>query len=336
MKYFKFLLFFSMILSSLGYGQDVHFTQFYTAPLTINPSMTGDYSGDYRFMNTFRSQWRKFDPGYVSNSLGFDQQFYLLNEKMSGGINMVYDKSGINAMQIAKINLSFAWHKTISKNVFHFGLQGGYILKSYDVSKLTFPDQFNQNNGYFDASLATADGDLNDNTSYFDLNAGIGWNRKIKKHTPKIGFALFHINRPDESFTGTENKLPSRYVVTLSDKWEATDRLIVTPQILYMEQVKANDFMAGVLFTRKSKEPESKIGSISYGAFWRNSINSKTDAVALVAGFKYDLFDIGFSYDVNVSEAKTVTNYKGAFEISIIYTALNTRAVKVKIPCERY
>lgn len=317
-------------------AQDIHFSQFYTAPLTLNPSLTGDYNGDYRFMNTFRSQWRKFDPGYVSNSIAFDQQFYLLNEKMSGGLNVVYDKSGINAFQIAKVNLSFAWHKPVGKHIFHAGVQAGYIHKSFDVSKLTFPDQFNQDNGYFDQTLATADGDFNDNDSYLDVNAGIGWHKKFGKHTPKLGLALFHFNNPTESFFGNDNKVPQRYVATVSDKWEIKPNLTIAPMFLYMEQVKANDFMAGVLFTRKSKEPESKISAISYGAFLRNSFNSKTDAVALVAGFRYDLFDVGFSYDINVSEANTVTQYRGAFEISIIYTALNSRAVKVKIPCERY
>ena len=287
-------------------------------------------------MNTFRSQWRKFDPGYVSNSLGYDQQFYLLNEKFSGGLNIVYDKSGINAFQIAKANLSVAWHRVVNRHVFHIGVQGGYVFKSYDVSKLTFPDQFNLTTGYFDPQLSTADGDLNENTSYPDFNVGIGWHRKFGKHTPKLGFAMFHVNRPTETFYGTDNKVPARYVGTISDKWELTERLSVTPQFLFMEQVKANDFMAGALFTRKSKDTESKISAISYGAFLRNSFNSQADAVALVTGFRYDLFDFGFSYDINISEAHTVTKYQGAFEISIIYTALNSRAVKVKIPCERY
>jgi len=336
LNFWKCYLILLFALVTRVHGQDIHFTQFYTAPLTINPSSTGDYTGDYRFANTFRSQWRKFDPGYVSNSLAYDQQVYLLNEKMSIGFNAVYDKSGINAFEIAKVNLSLAWHKTLGKNVFHLGFQGGYVFKSFDVSKLTFPDQFNQDNGYFDPNLSTADGDLNDNTSYLDLNVGAGWNHKFGKHTPKIGLAMFHINNPTESFFGVDNKLQSRYVGTLSDKWEIKDRLTVTPTFMYMEQVEANNYMLGAIFTRKSKEPESKISSISYGAFFRKSYNSQTDAVALIGGFRYDLFDIGLSYDINISEAHTVTQYRGAFEISIIYTALNSRAVKVKIPCERY
>src|SRR5688572_20428958 len=98
MPFIKHLIFTYLFMISIAWGQDVHFSQFYTAPLTINPSLTGDYTGDYRVMNTFRSQWRKFDPGYLSNSLGYDQQFYVMNEKISGGLNLVYDKSGINAL----------------------------------------------------------------------------------------------------------------------------------------------------------------------------------------------------------------------------------------------
>jgi type IX secretion system PorP/SprF family membrane protein len=335
MRFLAFMAF-SCIVTVSAVAQDIHFTQFYTAPHTINPSLTGDYTGDYRIMNTFRSQWRKFDPGYLSNSLAYDQQIYILNERFSGGLNVVYDKSGINAFQVGKINLTAAWHRKINKHGFHIGIQGGYVLKSFDASKLTFPDQFNTTSGYFDASLATADGDFNDHANYIDLNAGLGYDVKAGKHIPKIGLALFHINRPTETFFGNHNKVPSRYVITLSDSWQRNERLTISPKFLYMEQVKANDLMAGVLFTRKSKESTSKISAISYGAFFRNSVRSKTDAVALVAGFRYDLLDVGFSYDINVSEAHTVTNYRGAFEISLIYTALSSRAVKVKIPCERY
>lgn len=336
MKTIKIFLAVYLLLATDLIGQDIHFTQFYTAPLTINPSSTGDYSGDYRIMNTFRSQWRKFDPGYLTNSVAYDQQVYIAGEKMSAGLNVVYDKSGINAFQITKANLSFAWHKMVGKSVFHGGIQSGYVMKSYDISKLSFPDQFNLNTGYFDNTLNSADKDLDDNISYIDLNAGIGWNHKFGKHTPKIGLAVFHINAPEENFYGPDNKLPMRYVATFSNKIEKNERTILTPQLLFMEQAKANDFMAGMVITRKSKNSDSKISSVSYGAFIRNSISSKTDAIALVTGFRYDLFDIGFSYDVNISEAKTVTKYNGAFEISIIYTALNSRSVKVKIPCERY
>ncbi len=330
------IVFILALSSQLSLGQDIHFTQFYTAPLTLNPSSTGNYSGDYRFMNTFRSQWRKFDPGYLSNSLAFDQQFYPLGQKISGGIQIVYDKSGINAFQVIKINLSAAWHKNIQKNNFHIGIQGGYISKSFDVSKLTFPDQFNQDNGYFDPNIASSETDWNRKASYPDFNIGLGYDRKMGKHTPEAGIGYFHLNKPSESFFESSNKLQPRYVITLGDKWQWNDKLIIHPRILYMEQVKANDFMAGLKFTRKSKDPASKISAISYGAFIRNSFNSQSDAVALIAGFRYDLFDIGFSYDINISEAETVTKNHGAFEISLIYTALNSRAVKLKIPCERY
>jgi type IX secretion system PorP/SprF family membrane protein len=325
-----------VLVSTQSAGQDIHFTQFNAAPLTLNPSLTGDYIGDYRFMNTFRSQWRKFDPGYITNSVGYDQQIYISNEKFSGGVNIVYDQSGINAMQITKINLSFAWHKLVNRNVFHIGFQTGYVMKAFDVSKLSFPDQFNNTTGYFDTELPTLDDDFSKKTNFIDINAGIGWHRKIGRHTPKLGIAVFHINEPDESFLDQKNRLPRRLVFTASDRYELNERSSITPQGMFMENVKANDFIFGATITRKSALEESKIKSINYGAYLRNSIRSKPDAVALVAGFRYNLFDFGFSYDVNISEVKEVTDKRGAFEISIIYTALNTRALKIKIPCDRY
>jgi type IX secretion system PorP/SprF family membrane protein len=331
-----FLILFLFLLLAKVNGQDIHFTQFYTSPLTLNPSLTGDYVGDYRFMNTFRSQWRKFNPGYLTNSIGYDQQIYIYNERLSGGVNVVYDKSGINDLQVTKINFSVAYHKLFKKNNFHFGVQGGYVLKSYDQSKLSFPDQFNNTTGYFDTGLPTQDQKVNDNMTYVDVNAGIGWHRKFGKHIPRIGIAAFHLNRPDDSFLDKENKLPVRRVFTFSDKWQLSGKLFITPQLMYMEQVKANDFLFGIIMTSKSSNESAKISSVSYGILARNSMNSKADAIALIGGFRYSLFDFGLSYDVNVSELTAVTDKRGAFEISIIYTGLSTRAVKIKIPCERY
>lgn len=336
MKFLRLLVLALFCTCKIAYSQDIHFTQFYTSPLTLNPAFTGDYSGDYRFMNLYRSQWSSFDPGYITNAFGYDRQFYVNNDKLSAGLNIVYDKSGINALKVTKINLSAAYHKWWGKNNVHFGIQGGYILKAFDVSKLTFPDQFNNNIGYFDGTLVTTDAGINDHTNYIDLNAGFSWNHKYGKHTPKIGFAVFHINQPQDRFFKANNKLPMRNVITLADKWEMNSRIYITPMMLYMEQIEANDLMFGGTVTKKVSDNQSKITSINAGVFSRNSFNSQSDALALVAGFNYNHFDFGFSYDINISDLDVATNKHGAFEISIIYTAINTRILKVKIPCDRY
>jgi hypothetical protein len=46
------------MLSEEGKGQDIHFSQYYASPLSLNPANTGNYDGDWRLMNSYRQQWK--------------------------------------------------------------------------------------------------------------------------------------------------------------------------------------------------------------------------------------------------------------------------------------
>lgn len=48
---------FAMLIASYVHAQDIHFSQYYSAPLTINPALTGGFAGDYRAGVNYRSQW---------------------------------------------------------------------------------------------------------------------------------------------------------------------------------------------------------------------------------------------------------------------------------------
>ncbi len=335
MKLFRLLVVISLF-PLICQSQDIHFSQFYSSPLTLNPAATGDYTGDYRVMNTYRSQWAKIDPGYITNAFGFDKQFFIANQKLSGGFLLVYDRSGVNILKATKISLSIAYHRNLGKNAFHAGIQGGYVIKSIDKGRISFPDQFNNASGQFDPDISTNQSLLDDKNSFADFSVGLSWNRTFGKHTPKIGFSFFHLNKPKDSFLNSGNKIPLRKVITVANRWELNDKLRITPRVMFMEQIKSNDFVFGATLTRKTANPENKFTDINFGLYMRNSFNSQSDAVIPVVGFTYSHFDFGLSYDINISKLEVATNKRGGFELSIIYTALSTRLLKIKIPCERY
>lgn len=58
-----FLLFFIE-----GGGQDVHFSQFFEAPLWRNPSLAGLFNGDVRFQGVYRTQWGAVTVPYQTGS----------------------------------------------------------------------------------------------------------------------------------------------------------------------------------------------------------------------------------------------------------------------------
>ncbi|NQY10701.1 MAG: type IX secretion system membrane protein PorP/SprF [Flavobacteriales bacterium] len=70
--------------------------------------------------------------------------------------------------------------------------------------------------------------------------------------------------------------------------------------------------------------------------YYRHGIKRNFDAIYPVFGLTYGSFDIGFSYDYNVSDLSGVDSRKGAFEIAIIYVAKSTKNEVVVLPCERF
>ncbi|HXP51312.1 MAG TPA: type IX secretion system membrane protein PorP/SprF, partial [Bacteroidia bacterium] len=44
-------------LSASSFGQDVHFSQFYESPLTLNPALCGVFNGQIFAEVNYRSQW---------------------------------------------------------------------------------------------------------------------------------------------------------------------------------------------------------------------------------------------------------------------------------------
>ena len=64
------LLVLTITFSFIGLlGQDKHFTQYYAAPMTINPALTGAIQGKYRLGLVRRDQWRQsLESPYVTTA----------------------------------------------------------------------------------------------------------------------------------------------------------------------------------------------------------------------------------------------------------------------------
>ena len=59
-------------------AQDVHTTQFYASPLTLNPALTGGFDGQLRASLNYRDQWRGLLPSpFVTTSASLDFRFPL-------------------------------------------------------------------------------------------------------------------------------------------------------------------------------------------------------------------------------------------------------------------
>ena len=332
-----FSIFFLVLLSSaLLQAQDVHFSQFYMSPLTINPAQTGNMDGQWRFSGNHRNQWRTIGKPFNTTAIGYDRNFFYYNEQFSGGLVYLFDETGGSNLKMHKIALSGAYHKTYDIHEFHFGFQPTYVHKSYDLSGTSFPSQYDRNTGQFNANLPNGDPFLNDQINYFDFNAGVAYGIDLDKFRPEIGIALFHINKPNESFFGTDYQVPIRTTFTFRAEVGILSNVLLLPNIMYMAHGKASELLYGTNVLFHLKENQMEATGVYGGVLLRDGFNRNTDAAVVIVGMRFPNLEIGFNYDLNISELKASTDLRGAFELSVIYTSPSMLLKKTAIPCDRY
>lgn len=336
MKTTKLIIFyFLFLLIKDSVAQDVHFSQYYFSPLSLNPANTGNFKGDYRFFGNYRSQWRDISKAYNTFSAGGDMNFYPKNLNVSGGLMFLNDKSGGN-LSVTKIMPSAAFHKKIAGFKLHAGLQPGLVIKTIDFYSNTFPNQLNWGKGKFDNSLPNNETNVVQRHAYFDLNIGFGASRKFGKFEPEIGLAFFHLNKPKDSFLGTKNRLTVRQTYNAGLNYYLSKTIVLRAHTMYGFTAKASDWVSGLNLEYILSKNAFFTNSVFAGVMWRDGFKRNTDASIITAGLNYSHYTIGFSYDITFSQLKTSVDSKGAYELAFIYRAKSTRLTKKAIPCERY
>ncbi len=328
---------FILILTHLQVcGQDVHFSQYYFSPLSLNPANTGNFKGDYRLFGNYRTQWRNLDKGFNTFSAGGDLNMFPRNYNIGAGLILINDLSAEN-LGVTKILPSAAWHVKLAGFKIHLGVQPGLVIKTIDFYRHSFPEQLNWGTGKFDNTLPNTEPNVGQRFVFFDGNAGAIVSKKIKKIEVLAGFALFHINRPNESFlSDKKNKLPMRKALNLEFNYDVSKNLVIHLHSLYGFTTKASDWVSGANLEMILSRDAFFTNSVFAGLMWRDGINRNADAAIFTAGMNYSHYTFGFSFDLTQSQLKTSVNSQGAYEIAIIYRAKSSRLTRKVVPCERF
>ena len=71
------------------YAQDIHFSQFFEAPLWRNPSLSGIFTGDVRVQAVYRDQWNSVTDAYRTGSVNAEYKMPVgkLNDFVTIGIH---------------------------------------------------------------------------------------------------------------------------------------------------------------------------------------------------------------------------------------------------------
>ncbi len=320
----KILIILFALISTLGViqAQDFHLSQYNSAPLYMNPALSGMYFGekmDYRITSDYRSQWRSFGiKPFSTFYLGYDMP---LKEQFGVGGYLISNRNGNGGMNSIQFMPSGAYRITKDKDGEHqltAGVQMGIIYNSYDPDRYTYETQFTPDGPtVFDQNISSGENFVKVSLVRFEANMGAFYKFKKAdwKAHPFFGYSVYNLTRPNQSFSGFgKDKLPMRWVYNLGADYKINEQVNLKPAILLMHQAKANELMIGATGSYLLKDTKYTIlGGLNY----RNK-----DAFIITLGMKYDRHEIAFSYDLNTSSLNDYTRGRGAFEFSLKLSGL--------------
>ncbi len=315
------------IVHSTCTAQDIHLSQFNSCPQNLNPSQTGLFNGDWRFVGNLRSQWASVPVPYKTFSLSTDTRLKMnpankwagkfKNATPAVGLIVNTDKAGDSKFSTMQVLISASYIKKLGPDSMHFlsfGIQPGFTTKSFNINALTFDNQYSGDS--YNAALSSGENFGKTRITYFDLGGGVTylW-RKTQRTQASLGVSGFHVNTPKQSFFNDRDiKLDVKTTVNGVLEYPVAEKLDVLPSFLFQKQGKFQETVLGLFGKYYLTPVNGMTTAVSLGGFYRLK-----DAFIAVASMDYQNFTVGISYDINTSALTAATNNRGGFEISVIY-----------------
>ena len=309
-----FLMMLSCIVQiQLVHGQDAHFSQFYEAPLLLNPARAGFINGTYQLSGIYRSQWKNI-------TLPFKTLSGTINLNVPSGKNKnnivgiaiidFVDKAGDATYTTNHVDAVLAFHKNFGANFNQYiggGLMLGFASTTFDLSKLTFDEDF--------MSGTNTETIANSKASYFDLSFGAEYNYLKEDQHFNAGIAIYHLTQPSVSYSNNSSSVIYRkFVVNVGYATNLSKLFDVIPRAAFFFQGPSReiDFGADVKFHLIQNATTNY--AIYAGGYYRVGD-------ALIPKLRIDMGDLSFSfsYDFTVSKLGQVSQAAGGPEITLLY-----------------
>jgi len=294
------LLFFGLLALTTVKAQDPHYSQFYAAPLYLNPGFAGTADGPRVILN-HRNQWPGINKAYRNTAFSYDQ--YMPNLNGGIGIMVANDNQANGVFKATRITAVYSYNLKVNRK----------IMIKPAISTSFSSNSVNTNNliwGY-DAQgtpiYTTNDPSAgNLNASYLDFGTGA----ILFSDNFFGGFSIDHLVEPNQSFDGGNSPLPRKYTIHAGGFIPVGKRQYnasISPNILYQQQGSNSQLNIGMYYNR---------GPIVAGSWYRSSFVNGDSFIGLI-GFKYDIYKFGYSYDIITSELRASASGAHEFSFSI-------------------
>lgn len=312
------------------FAQDLHFSQFFAAPLNANPGNTGVINTDIRAYTLYRMQWFTVTNPFKTFNIAVDgpifKQRMVGDDFFAAGLNISTDNQGTFALKTQSYNALGSYTKYLGgsrKNNITIGYSIGYNIKSVGLGGVKWDSQYDPVSGTYSGAFGTAEG--GGAKTFFDMSTGLVWNFK-SDHLLKsaLGFSLHHFNVPRVSIIGDKERLLPK----LGFQWNIGYKLSEGSNTTLLPSIQAymqggSFLINGGLNVRYVLEEASRYTdnqtdkAVAFGVFYRFR-----DALYVVFRYDYKEFSFGAAYDINASALTPVSKSVGGFEINLQYKGI--------------
>ena len=315
----SFIFSLGVAISNKSNAQDPQFSQYYAAPIYLNPALTGiNHIG--RAGVNYRNQWPSIKAFFETYSFWVDYNFEDYNSSV--GLMVNTDREGIAGLRSTSVALSYAYEARLNYNwTFRPALQVGYMWRDLNFDKLTFGDQFDNTGQVRDFTNEVFDTGLQ--VRFLDFSAG----GIIFNEQAWLGISFHHINEPNQSIAGGDNPLRKRISLHggyriplekispfLASRNNSRERS-VTPTFNYKAQGDFDQLDLGMYFTF-----EPVLLGVWYRGVPVKSLEGipNNESIIVMVGLNKGSTTIGYSFDYTISDLGIASG--GAHELSLIYT----------------
>ena len=318
-KIYSLLLVYVLIFccSNKVQAQDIHFSQFMSSPMNLNPASAGMFNGAYRFVGNGRRQWGSVTIPYQTFGGSIDAHNLLRLKNVGTGISVYNDRTGDSRFNTLQANLALSYTIKISKDSTNFitlGGQTGITQRTINYNDLYYDNQYA---GFgMDPNLPNNESFQNTGRVYPNLNLGIIYTKNFSiRNTISTGISLNNINQPEQSFFNDQNiKLDLRVNFHVISQFKLSKKIDILPALIVMSQGKFKEYTFGTSGKYILNSNADRYRALYVGVWTRAA-----DAGWLSAGMDYGNLYVGLSYDINYSKLTPASNAKGGIEVSIIY-----------------
>ena len=287
-------LLFLTIFSGSILAQDIHFTNWDMAPLTINPAFSGAYSGTARIGGIYRDQWRSLPSADFSTpNVMIDAPIIRgirKNDWVGIGLNMFQDKAGTFDLGYSAQYLSAAYHLGLNKkstSTLTLGIQWGSTNRD-----LTVPDGLavleNRNESFIDNT---------EESNYTEYKGGLLFKTMMGKTSDMaVGFSVGHLFEPNYGLDSSALRpaliqAHGQFNLGMTKKWT------LSPQVLFQSTGTASEISLQAWNGYKWDEKYTFRGGLGYRANDMSELQFLLGAdykenVRITAAWDYSLGDL--------------------------------------------